>query len=63
MKTHFEVIAHIPHGSGDAEWRIVLSDRHDMVLAIIDPDMELTDAGEVAQAICDAMNIDPERIM
>ena len=32
------VVAHIPHGSGDAEWRLV---HGDTVLAIVDPDMEV----------------------
>lgn len=60
MKTRFEVRAHIPRGSGDAEYRIMSGDA---IIATVDPMMELTDPAEVAQRIVDAMNVNPEAIL
>lgn len=49
----FEVIAHIPHGSGDAEYRIMQGRRF---IAIVDPDMTLKNPAKLAQRIADALN-------
>lgn len=59
-KTTFHVDAHIPHGSGDAEWRIV--GPNGVVFAIVDPHMEIADPSEVAHAICEAMRAHADTI-
>lgn len=62
MKTRFHVDAHIPHGSGDAEYRIVHMQSGEVV-ATIDPHGVFTDPSELAHRIADAMNLDPEAIL
>lgn len=60
MKTRFSVEAHIPHGSGDAEYRIV--DRDGNVFAVVDPHMTFDDPSELADKIVAAMNVEPGAI-
>lgn len=62
MKTKFYVEAHIPRGSGDAEYRIMLEGtKH--VIAVVDPNMDLDEPATVALRIVEAMNADPETIL
>jgi hypothetical protein len=58
MADRYGVVAHIPKGSADAEYRIVdlASDNHDVV-AIIDPHQIYDDPSDVAEEIVRAMNI------
>jgi hypothetical protein len=59
LPAHFE--PHIPHGSGDAEYRIIGNDG--TILAIVDPDMKAEDPASLAEAMVRAMNaaaIEPE---
>jgi len=60
MKTRFRAVAHIPRGSGDAEYHIVTSEG--TVVAIIDPNMAFDDPADLAERIAEAMNVDPEAI-
>lgn len=60
MKTRFKVEAHIPHGSSDAEWRIMMGK---IVVAVIDPHMDMDEPGIVADRIAEAMNVNPEAIL
>lgn len=60
MKTRFKVEAHIPRGSGDAEWRIM---HGKTVVAIIDPNMDMDEPGIVADRIAEAMNVNPDAIL
>lgn len=43
----FYVEPHIPHGSGDAEYRIKMDVLPHLVIAIVDPDMEMSDPDAV----------------
>lgn len=61
MKTRFSVEAHIPRGSGDAEYHIVTDDG--VIVALVDPQMSFDDAGELADKIAAAMNVNPESIL
>jgi hypothetical protein len=59
LPAHFE--PHIPHGSGDAEYRIIGIDG--TILAIVDPTMTAEDPAALAEAMVRAMNaaaIEPE---
>ncbi|MDE2020977.1 MAG: hypothetical protein KGJ13_11625 [Patescibacteria group bacterium] len=47
--------AHIPHGSGDAEWRIESEDGT-VLVAVIDPEMEMVDPESVAHQIAASIN-------
>lgn len=59
MRTKFYVESHIPHGSGDAEYRIMNAGE---VLAIVDPNMVYADSGELADRICKALNENADAI-
>ena len=61
MKTRFYVEAHIPRGSGDAEYRIIHPGTG-LVVAIVDPNMNFDDPATLADRICDALNVNPEAI-
>lgn len=52
-KRKFKLVAHIPHGSGDAEWRIMLGRK---VVAIIDPDMTMLHPELFAERVTDILN-------
>jgi hypothetical protein len=53
MATKFKVVADIPHGSGDAEWRIV---RDKALIAIVDPQMTHREPRMLAYRLADALN-------
>lgn len=55
MKTRVRAEAHIPKGSGDAEYRIVFEDGT-VLVAVIDPEMAMVDPGMVAEQIAAAIN-------
>ena len=70
MKTRFYAEAHIPRGSGDAEYRIMAgvglslnSLRNEICVAIIDPAAVLDDPCAVAEAIADALNNHADSIL
>jgi hypothetical protein len=49
------VRAHVPRGSGDAEYRIESKDGA-VLVAVIDPEMAMIDAAAIAERIADAIN-------
>ena len=57
MSGRYQVVAHIPHGSADAEYHIVdtASDNHDVV-ALVDPHATYADPSDLAAEIASAMN-------
>ena len=70
MKTRFYAEAHIPHGSGDAEYRIMAgvgrslgSLRNEICVAIIDPSAVLDDPAEIAERIADLLNSHADDIL
>ncbi len=50
----WEVNAHIPHGSGDAEWQIINKETK-QIIAIVDPHMEADNPEELADFIVQTM--------
>lgn len=62
MKTKFYVAPHIPRGSGDAEYRIMM-EGNSAVVATVDPSMTMDEPAELAQRIVDAMNLNPDAIL
>jgi hypothetical protein len=55
MSLRYVVSPHIPHGSGDAEYRILAMPSR-IPVAVIDPEMVLDDPSEVADRICALLN-------
>ena len=62
MKTRFVAEAHIPHGSGDAEY-LIIEVTTGAVVALVDPHMLLDDPLKVAEKMADLLNIEPETIL
>lgn len=58
MTTRFIAKAHIPHGSGDAEYHVVTGDGA-WIVAIIDPNCMSSDPAALAEVIAAAMNLNP----
>lgn len=55
MKVFFE--AHIPHGSGDADYRLFLKDKagKKAVIASVDPECIMDNAGDIAEKLAVAI--------
>src|ERR1035437_6258943 len=64
LPIRLEAVAHIPHGSGDAEYHLIDADADNSdVIAIIDPQMIMDDPAALAERLALASNSHYELIM